>query len=183
MTSTRVAALMMLLGAAHAAAAQSGTTPTPPVAAPAPALKAPPSAPPPPRLAPLLSAAQRTPTPSINLKAAPGGGVTPVTSVHPDSTRVAAQRASAAAIAAAAPAARVANPPRRQKATPAEPPSANRMPTAESRPIGATMRCKDGTYLTSAPSASACSANGGVAVTYPATPAPPAPRAQPQKRP
>jgi hypothetical protein len=36
------------------------------------------------------------------------------------------------------------------------------------RPVGATARCKDGTYLTSAPSQSECGNNGGLAVRFPA---------------
>ncbi|MEX2181438.1 MAG: hypothetical protein WD771_05310 [Gemmatimonadaceae bacterium] len=44
-------------------------------------------------------------------------------------------------------------------------------------PADATMRCKDGTYLTGQPSATRCSANGGVAVILPVTAPPPTPPA------
>jgi hypothetical protein len=55
--------------------------------------------------------------------------------------------------------------------------------TAEQAPpAGATMRCKDGTYLTGVASADRCSGNGGLAVIFPVRPvAPTAPAAQ--KRP
>jgi hypothetical protein len=46
-------------------------------------------------------------------------------------------------------------------------------------PAGATMRCKDGTYLTGAPAAGRCDAYGGVAAVLPAprtAPPPPLPR-------
>ncbi len=43
-------------------------------------------------------------------------------------------------------------------------------------PAGATMQCKDGTYLFGAPSESRCAQNGGVTVTYPAAAPPPPPR-------
>jgi len=44
-------------------------------------------------------------------------------------------------------------------------------------PAGATMRCKDGTYLTGTPSDARCAGFGGVAVLLPVpTPPPPAPR-------
>jgi hypothetical protein len=182
MTNSRLAALIFLAGVAHVAAAQ-GTQPTPPAAAPAPALKLPANAPPPPRPAPLVPASQRTPTPALSLKPAPDVGLARPSSVHPDSARAARQRAQSAAIAAAAPAARLASPPRRTP-TPAATTSAKTVNTADTRPIGATMRCKDGTYLTGAPSADRCSGNGGVAVTYsPQSPALVAPRPQPQKRP
>jgi hypothetical protein len=47
-------------------------------------------------------------------------------------------------------------------------------------PAGATMHCKDGTYLTGAPSKDRCANNGGVAAILPSTP--PAPAA-PARRP
>jgi hypothetical protein len=53
---------------------------------------------------------------------------------------------------------------------------------ARTAPIGATMQCKDGTYLTGAPSAGRCSNNGGIAAIYPAQPAAPAARPQPQRK-
>lgn len=73
--------------------------------------------------------------------------------------------------------------------TPPEAPSATRSvaPVAASRvaapdaapPAGATMRCKDGTYLTGAPAAGRCDAYGGLAVVLPPAreaPPPPLPR-------
>ena len=43
-------------------------------------------------------------------------------------------------------------------------------------PAGATMRCKDGTWLTGAPGEGRCSANGGTAaILAPARAAPPPP--------
>ena len=70
--------------------------------------------------------------------------------------------------------------------TPVPPPARTAAPVSASRsaapaavPAGATMRCKDGTYLTGAAAAGRCDANGGlVAVLPPAreTPPPPLPR-------
>jgi hypothetical protein len=117
------------------------------------------------------------------VKAAPDAGITaPASSVHPDSARARAGRASAAAIAAAQPAPRVGTPARNVKVAAAAPAiSANVV--AAARPVGATMRCKDGTYLTGAVSADRCASNGGVAVTFPVVAAPAPPRPQAQKRP
>ena len=51
-------------------------------------------------------------------------------------------------------------------------------PTAP--PSGATMRCKDGSYLTGRPSADRCDGNAGVAVIFPAAPvSPPTPARRP----
>lgn len=61
--------------------------------------------------------------------------------------------------AAAAPAARA-----------AEPPAIGRNDTP---PAGATMRCKDGTWLTGSPAASRCDRNGGLAAILPAASTPP----------
>ena len=179
MTSLKLLAFATIIAVAPAAA-QSGapSNPTPPAPAPTLKLQTPPVAPPPPRPAPLIPASQRTPTPPISLKAAPGGGA-PVATVRPDTTRLAAR----AMPALAAPAARVASPPR---TTPVAAPSAvsrNVIPATEAAPIGASMRCKDGTYLTGTASADRCTSNGGVAATYPAQPgSPPAPKPQPQRK-
>ena len=71
-----------------------------------------------------------------------------------------------------------------QSRTP-RPPVAARMPlsapaaaraTAPSEapaPVGATMRCKDGTYLTGAPAAGRCDAYGGLAAVLPVPRTPP----------
>ena len=42
-------------------------------------------------------------------------------------------------------------------------------------PTGATMRCKDGTFLTGAASEQRCAGNGGLSVTFPVAPATPQP--------
>jgi hypothetical protein len=51
-------------------------------------------------------------------------------------------------------------------------------PVSPTAPPGASMRCKDGTWLTGTPSAARCASNGGVATILPAAPAaaPPPPR-------
>jgi hypothetical protein len=181
MMPMRMLALALVLGAAKTATAQSGApqTPVAPAAAPVVKLQAPPVAPPPPRPAPLIPASQRTPTPPISLKAAPAGGAS-VASHRPDSTRGVAPAMS---VAPAAPAARVAAPPRTRPVAAASTISMNVIPATQGPPAGATMRCKDGTYLTGAPSAARCVGNGGVAMTYPAQAAsPPAPKPQPQRK-
>jgi hypothetical protein len=58
--------------------------------------------------------------------------------------------------------------------------SASAVASEGARPANATMRCKDGTYLSGAPSTDRCSGNGGTAVTYPTQP--PTPTA-PARRP
>ena len=45
-------------------------------------------------------------------------------------------------------------------------------------PAGATMRCKDGTFLTGAASEQRCAGNGGLSVTFPAPPKTPQPPAR-----
>lgn len=48
------------------------------------------------------------------------------------------------------------------------------IPRTDAPPAGATMRCRDGSWLTGAPAASRCDRNGGLAVILPvAPPAPP----------
>jgi len=174
MTSMKIFAAGALLVTAHAVSAQS---PTPPAAQPATTLQSPAVAPPPPRPAATVPAAQRTPTAPVNLRPAPASLPSPAT-VHPDSLR---RRAAAAATsnAPAAPALRVAAPPRKAP-TAAQSAIAKSVAPAASRPVGATMHCKDGTYLTGAPAADRCAANGGVAAIFPASPGVAAPRPQPQ---
>ena len=46
-------------------------------------------------------------------------------------------------------------------------------------PPGATMRCKDGTFLTGVASEPRCAGNGGLGVTFPATPTPQPPLRRP----
>jgi hypothetical protein len=75
---------------------------------------------------------------------------------------------------------RAAPPPRAAAARmPVSAPAAARAaaaPSAAAPPAGATIRCKDGTYLTGAAAAGRCDANGGlVAVLPPAREAPPPP--------
>ena len=178
MMQVRMIAVAMLFGAAHAAGAQSGapSTPAPPSGTQAaPQVKAPPAPALPPRPS-NIPASQRTPTPPLSLRPAPVGSA--VSSRRPDSAKIVAP----AKPAADAPAARVANPARKTPVAIA-PAATKTVLTAEAPPIGATMRCKDGTYLTGTPSADRCSGNGGVSVTYPAQTAPVSPRPQPQKRP
>jgi N-acetylmuramoyl-L-alanine amidase len=190
MTSIRIAASAIFLALAHTAVAQSGTpsTPAPPAQAAPQPLKLPPSSPPPPRPAAVVPASQRTPTPPLGVRPVPDAGLVKPSSMHPDSARAAAARTAAARTSATAtvppalPAARVNNPPRVPK-TAATPVVSANMVAAQPRPDGATMRCKDGTYITGTASADRCANNGGVTATFPAASAPPPPRPQPQKRP
>lgn len=46
---------------------------------------------------------------------------------------------------------------------------------SQTPPAGATMRCKDGTWLSGAPSAARCDRNGGLATILPVRAAPPPP--------
>jgi hypothetical protein len=176
-----VLSVAILFAAAHVAGAQSSapSSPTPPAGATnAPAVKTPPVPALPPRPS-NLPTAQRTPPPPLSLKPAAVASAVPVSSRRPDSAKVVAPVKSASD----APSARIANPPRKLRVAIA-PAATKTVLAAEVPPIGATMRCKDGTYLTGAPSTDRCSSNGGVAATYPAqSSAPPAPRPQPQKRP
>ena len=56
---------------------------------------------------------------------------------------------------------------------------AQRIASADaSPPSGATMRCKDGTFLTGSPSEERCEANGGLTVIFPALPPAPQPPAR-----
>jgi hypothetical protein len=65
-------------------------------------------------------------------------------------------------------------PPPRPGATPQ--PVARVVAQPSAPPAGATMRCKDGTWLSGAPAAGRCDANGGTAVILPSPrPAPPTP--------
>lgn len=52
-------------------------------------------------------------------------------------------------------------------------------PVPAAPPAGATMRCKDGTWLTGAPDAARCGANGGLAAILPQAPPPPPPPRRP----
>jgi hypothetical protein len=64
------------------------------------------------------------------------------------------------------------------RATPSAPPGAQPSQSA-TPPADATMRCKDGTWLSGTPAASRCDANGGLATVLPPTPPPGAPPRRP----
>lgn len=75
------------------------------------------------------------------------------------------------------PAYRAAPAPEAVKPVPKGPAAVTPSLVSDTPPAGATMRCRDGTWLTGAAVASRCDANGGSAVILPAAPAaPPAPR-------
>jgi len=54
-------------------------------------------------------------------------------------------------------------------------------PANAAPPAGATMRCKDGTYLGGTPASGACGGHGGLAVVLPAPRTPPAAPAKPRR--
>jgi hypothetical protein len=56
------------------------------------------------------------------------------------------------------------------------------VPVNSAPPAGTTMRCKDGSYLSGAPSADRCANNGGVATVFPAKGGLTAPRPQAQRK-
>ena len=180
------------------AAAQAPASPPPPPAAPTrtPAVLRPPTAPPPtaPAQATTRAAAQRpTLAPVV-----PPGRVSP----PPDSVRLVApapvtappanavaQCADGTFIAAPGDASgcashgglhvllprQAAAPPAMSHVAAAPVASLAAQPSNAAPPVGATMRCKDGTYLGGAPSEAACSGNGGLAaaIVTPRTPPPP----------
>jgi hypothetical protein len=164
------------------ARAQQPAPPVPPrpAAVQQPALLQPPKAPPPQGVAPSRTPAiQRAPVfAPVRLAAKTG--------LPPDSVKPAALRANASLPPAQARFVGRATPP-------ATPPGASAAAlqrssvmaapaTAANPPAGATMQCRDGTWLTGAPSASRCSANGGVATILAQPRATPAPAAK-QRRP
>ena len=64
----------------------------------------------------------------------------------------------------------------------APPPAAVRAPTPardDTPPAGATMRCKDGTWLSGEPAPARCAGNGGLATILPVRAAPPPPPPRP----
>jgi hypothetical protein len=145
---------------APAALAQQAAPP-PPKAAVGQALLVPPSAKPPAVVAPAsVPASQRTPTPAA-VAPMPRASRLPVDSVRP------------ATIAAPAVRPMLRKPP----PTPGEITSARASVAVRTGPVGppagATMQCKDGTFLAGRPLADRCSGNGGVAVTFPSAPPPP----------
>jgi len=187
--------LVMAFGVARAEAQQtpapSRDAPPPapqPVAAPAllppPATATPPSPVPARAAAPAPSAAQSAAATPL---AQPGGSALPPDSVRPAAATVRARPANAIAqcgdgtfvvppqdasacrgregVLTVMPQGRT--PPPRPTAAAALVAAPLVDPTAPP-PDGATMRCKDGTYLFGAPSAGRCGANGGVAAELPA---------------
>jgi len=182
MTSIRVAAALvatLLTGTAATAVAQSGapTTPTPPVVTQVQVPKPPPSAPPPPRAAPLAPAARRTSTPAP-LPPTPVSGPKPTAS-RPDTALAAAIRLRPPTQGGD----RTRPIPRNPKFASSATISRNMVPANAAPPAGTTMRCKDGSYLSGAPSADRCSGNGGVAAVFPAPRTLPAATKAQQKQP
>jgi len=201
--------VVLTLGASRAVAQAPRASPPPPppqTAAPAPVLRPPSVLPPPPARAPSATpaaAATRAPI------AAPVQPLAPASALPPDSVRPAAAAARAEPPANAVAQCKDgtfvvppndasacashrgllvlmpqrAAPPARAVAArmPVSAPAAARAaaPSDAPAPDGATMRCKDGTYLTGAPSEGRCDAYGGVAAVLPAprtAPPPPLPR-------
>lgn len=179
--STLALSMFAVLIGAGAAHAQTGARrPAPPDTTRAPMLAPPAKAPPPPRPVAVRSVGRAAPTPAsvqpMKPPSAPPSTVRPAT----DSARTAAALKSAPGLGAApkpaltAPAKPVPPPPS-ASGTPAAS-RAVAAPAATAPPAGATMRCKDGTYLSGTPSANRCSANGGLAALIPQrAAAPPAP--------
>ncbi len=196
-------ALVLAGSAAPAGAQQPPQAPPPPQPAvsqkPAPIL--PPSAPLPPAPAAGAAAARTVVSPTAVVPAArraPAAVGIPVDSIRPKAEPVSVPPANAVALCRdgtyLVPPATVAGCTSHgglqvamtQRAAPPAPgsrvaavPVAARAPMNEPPPAGATMRCKDGTYLSGAPNASACATHNGLAVVLPAPrPAPPAPVAR-----
>ena len=187
--------LTVLALAAPAAWAQQQAPPPPPVVAAEPVPVLPPSSRPPSAVAPAGEQGVRTAAPAPLAVVAP---MRPASALPPDSVRPAVARDAiappAGAVALCADGAYIVVP-----AAPSEcaakgglrvvfphrvspPPNASLNPlrstmslqtVPDTPPAGATMRCKDGTYLSGAPLADRCSASGGVAVVFPAVETPP----------
>jgi hypothetical protein len=153
------------------------------------------SAPPPPRIASGATAAG-APAPSPLLVPAtaavpaPPKTVVPASALPPKDSAVALCNNGTFVMQPGTPAdcasrggLRVAMPPRtkvpvRQAGPAAAAASARPAIAAQLAPANATMHCKDGTYLTGAPSTDRCANNGGVAAIFPPRPAAPTPPAQ-----
>lgn len=153
-------ALALLGGTASA----QGVPPNPPRYSRPQPTHTPPQPPPPPAAMPIGAAASRlAPTPAP---------VVPMNPASPPPPRPAAAVAPAPALLTA-PAA----PPPRPAVTRSPSTGAHLVAPPETAwPIGATMRCQDGTYLTGTPAADRCANNGGVTAILAPRPAPPAPR-------
>jgi len=195
------AVLVLTLGASRAVAQAPPASPPPPLPATtaSPVVLRPPTAPPPSTVAP-----SRAPAATQAATFAPVRAAAPASALPPDSVRPAAAASPAEppanAVAQCTDGAFVVAPadagacathggvlvllpqraePRRPVAArvPVSAPAAAR--AAALAPDGATMRCKDGTYLTGAPSEGRCDAYGGVAALLAAprtAPPPPLPR-------
>lgn len=166
------AACALSAGASQARAQQAppSSPPPPPAIQPAaPPLLAPAKAPPPASGVRAI-ATQRTPTPAVVRPMKREG-------VPPDSVRPVARSAPAVQPLRAVPA-----PPKPLSADARIAAAALVVAPAGRTPTGATMQCKDGTYLTGAASAGRCANNGGVAATYPAPAPSVSPKPQPQRK-
>jgi hypothetical protein len=170
------AATVIALGSANLRAQQSPpsqpsapSAPPPPQQVVVPSLVPPKKAPLPPPPAPAFAAQRAVVPAAVNSMKRVG--------VLPDSVRPAAATKLAVRPMAAPPA------PPAPQTTAARIAAAERsVAPANTAPIGATMRCRDGTYLTGAASAGRCANNGGVAAIYPAQPSAPTARPQPQRK-
>jgi len=191
-------ALIAVFGASHVEGQSAAPPPPKPVPVAAPALLHPSSAPPPAAVAPRgVKAVSNAPPTFAPIRSVVRASATPPDSVRPKSTAtIAAPPANAVAqcvdgsfvIAPNGPDActahrgvRVVFPVSKPPAAPLRVVAAPRIaaPAQAAAPIGATMRCKDGTYLTGAPAASRCAGFGGVAAFLAPprpTPAQPLPR-------
>ena len=158
-------ALLALALVAGTASAQ-GVPPTPPRYSRPQPTHTPPQPPPPPAPVPMGAAASRlAPTPAP----AP---VEPMKPASPPPPRPAAALTPAPALLTAP-----APPPPRPTVAPSPSTAAHLVAPPETAwPTGATMRCKDGTYLTGPPAADRCANNGGVTAIMAPHPAPPTPR-------
>lgn len=154
---TAVSGIVALLLSATPLLAQ-GAPPRPPRPVAPDSLRTPPQAPAPALLAPARGSAQlQRATPAVVLPPAPGGP--PPT--PPRSTAVVPSKAPPVLNAQVVPP----PPPMAGAATPATPARAL-MPNGPP-PVGTTMRCKDGTYLTGTPNPANCATHQGVAVIFP----------------
>lgn len=187
MTTLRVVGLASLMTvSATLALAQAPAPPARPVPAEAPAVLPPPAAAVAPARAPggAPAAVSTTPTAAPVRAAAPASSL-PVDSVRPSAAvpattppvnavaqcvdglfvTDAAACASRRGLLVMLPAARTARPPAPPRSVAAPAPVAVRAaaPASTPAPAGATMRCRDGTYLMGAPDAGRCAGNGGLA--------------------
>jgi len=180
-TMPRILNTALLAVALTAPAATLGAQAAPPAPKPdsAPALLPPPRTPPPPAAGPMV----RT-----RAQAAPLAGETAVRATVAPLPQVSAPVESVRPAAATAP--RVPSG-RDAPAVPPAPPAPVARQAAQQNapepaavpdgppPVGATARCKDGTYLFAPASEQSCSAHTGLVVLFPPRPAPPTPPRRP----